>query len=363
MIEQEAERAHLVAFQHVPYIGPVALERLRTAFGSATEAWGADARRLRAAINERAASSLESVRRELDVNTLVDVLRSDGIGIVTIDDDDYPLLLRQIHLPPPVLFVRGSFADDDTDAVAVVGTRQISPYGRAMADEVATGLAQAGVAVVSGLAVGVDGVAHQAALEAGGRTIAVMGSGLRNIYPREHRRLAERIAEHGAVISDYPPDTKPDARNFPARNRLISGLSRGVVVIEAPEKSGALITVDFAADQGRDVFAVPGPVGSKSDGCNRLIRTGAGLVRSARDVLDDLGIGKTPEQRAVQQELPLGESERRILGVLSGEPHHINDLCEAANLPMADVSGLLLMLELQGLVVNVGAQHYARKGR
>ncbi|MGB3328346.1 MAG: DNA-processing protein DprA [Thermomicrobiales bacterium] len=308
----DAERPYLVAIQHVPYVGPVALGRLREVFGSAEAAWNADGRRLRSALTERAAASFESVRRELDVNSVVSRIEQDGIGIVTIDDANYPRLLRESHLPPPVLFVRGTLQEDDVDAVAIVGTRQISPYGRTVTDEIATGLVQAGMTVISGLAIGVDGVAHQAALDAGGRTIAVLGSGLRQVYPSEHRRLAERIAENGAVISDYPPDTKPDARNFPARNRIISGMSRGVVVTEAPEKSGALITVDFAADQGRDVCAVPGPVGaSKSAGCNQLIRNGAFLVRSAQDVLDDLGIGRTPEQRAVQQTLPLTTTSGR----------------------------------------------------
>ncbi|MGC4191600.1 MAG: DNA-processing protein DprA [Thermomicrobiales bacterium] len=368
MSEQEAfadaERPYLVAFQHVPYVGPVALARLRETFGSAEAAWTADGRYLRAAVHERAAASLESTRRSLDVNTICSGLERDGISVVTIDDAAYPRLLREIHQPPPVLFVRGTLVEDDAMAVAIVGTRQITPYGRTVTEAIASGLAQAGVTVVSGMAKGVDGVAHQAALDAGGRTIAVLGSGLRQIYPAEHRRLAERIAELGAVISDYPPDTKPDARNFPARNRIISGLSCGVVVTEAPEKSGALITVDFAADQGRDVCAVPGPVGaSKSAGCNQLIRNGAFLVRSARDVLDDLGIGRTPEQLAVQQALPLGESERLLLGVMSGEPRHIDDLRELANLPTTEVSSVLMLLELQGLVTNAGAQHYVRSGR
>ena len=360
----DAERPYLVAFQHVPFVGPVALGRLREAFGSAEAAWSADGRRLRAVIPERAVSSLESVRAELDVNRVMAAIGRDGIAVVTIDDAAYPALLREIHLPPPVLFMRGTLLESDRDAVAIVGTRQISPYGRTVTADIATGLARAGVTVVSGMAIGVDGVAHQAALEAGGRTIAVLGSGLRQIYPAEHRRLAERIVEQGAVISDYLPDTKPDARNFPARNRIISGLARGVVVTEAPEKSGALITVDFAADQGRDVCAVPGPVGaSKSAGCNRLIRNGAFLVRSAEDVLDDLGIGKTPEQLAVQHALPLGEPERVVLGVMSGEPKHIDDICEAAGMPAAEVAGLLMMLALQGVVEDAGAGHYARKGR
>ncbi|MGC4108675.1 MAG: DNA-processing protein DprA [Thermomicrobiales bacterium] len=363
-IDAEAERAYLVALIQVPFIGPAAIATLRDAFGSAEAAWMADRRLLRRVLRAQAAAALESARGQVDVNTIYGELDRDDIAVVTIDDEEYPSLLREIHLPPPVLFVRGSLVGEERDAVAIVGTRQISPYGRTMTGDIATGLAQAGVTVVSGMAIGVDGVAHQAALDAGGRTVAVLGSGLRQIYPAEHRRLAERIAGQGAVISDYPPDTKPDARNFPARNRIISGMSRGVVVTEAPEKSGALITVDFAADQGRDVCAVPGPIGAtKSAGCNALIRKGAYLARSAQDVLDDLGIGKTPEQLAVQQTLPLSEWDRVVLGVLSGEPKHIDDICEAANLPMAQVSALLMMLSLHGLVEDAGMGHYIRKGR
>jgi len=358
------DRPYWVAFHHVPYVGPAAIRRLREHFGSLERAWHAEPRRLRAAIPERAVLALESKRRELDVNSLEASLTNQGIAFVTLDDDAYPRLLREIATPPPVLFFRGDLLEDDHQAVAIVGTRQITSYGRAMTIEIAQGLAQAGMTIVSGLARGVDGVAHQAALDVGGRTIAVLGSGVNHIYPHEHRNLATRITQQGAVISDYEPDRKPDAPNFPARNRIISGLSLGVVVIEAPEKSGALITVDFAADQGRDVFAVPGSIGAhKSEGCNQIIRDGARLVRSADDVLDDL-VGKRIQRDTVpvQQALPLGENERRVLGVLTGEPQHIDDIAALANLSTPEVSAHLVMLEIGGVVRNAGAQHYIRIG-
>ncbi|HVL24274.1 MAG TPA: DNA-processing protein DprA, partial [Thermomicrobiales bacterium] len=196
---------------------------------------------------------------------------------------------------------------------------------------------------------------------AGGRTIAVLGSGVNRIYPPEHRNLARRIAEQGAVVSDYLPDTPPDGVNFPPRNRIISGLSLGVVVIEAPDRSGALITVDFAADHGRDVFAVPGPAtAANSAGCNRIIREGARLVRSADDILEDLQINRRHESVAIQQALPMSEDDRRLLAVVSSEPQHIDDLALLSDTSVADVSARLLMLELQGLVRNAGAQHYTR---
>jgi DNA processing protein len=229
-----------------------------------------------------------------------------------------------------------------------------------MATELGRGLAEAGVTVVSGLALGIDGVAHQAALDAGGRTIAVLGSGIHDIYPREHRNLAKRVAAQGALLSDNLPHAKPDRWNFPARNRIISGLSLGVIVVEAPEKSRALITVDFAADQGRDVFAVPGPAtASTSAGCNRLIRDGARLVRSVDDVLEDLRL-RQPAAAEVQQPLLLEEDERRVLNVLTGEPQHIDDVMEAVDLQLPHVAALLLTLELRQLVRNVGAQYYTR---
>jgi DNA processing protein len=288
-------------------------------------------------------------------------LERSGVRVATMVDESYPALLSQIAAPPPVLYYRGELLETDRVSVAIVGTRRITPYGREMTARISAGLARAGVTVVSGLARGVDGVAHQAALDAGGRTIAVLGSGVDRIYPPEHRNLAQRIAEQGAVVSDYVPDTPPDGVNFPPRNRIISGLSLGVVVVEAPDRSGALITVDFAADHGRDVFAVPGPANAaNSSGCNRLIRDGARLVRSAEDILDDLQIMQKREIAAAQQVLPISDADRRLLAVITSEPQHIDDLALLCDTTVSEISGRLMMLELQGVVRNAGAQHYAR---
>lgn len=281
--------------------------------------------------------------------------------MATTMDESYPALLNQIAAPPPVLYYRGELLETDRVAVAIVGTRRITAYGREMTARISAGLGRAGVTVVSGLARGVDGVAHQVALDAGGRTIAVLGSGVDRIYPPEHRNLAKRIAEQGAVVSDYLPDTPPDGANFPPRNRIISGLSLGVVVVEAPDRSGALITVDFPADHGRDVFAVPGPANAAtSSGCNRLIRDGARLVRSADDVLDDLQIMQKREVAAAQQALPMSDADRRLLAVITSEPQHIDDLALLCGTTVSQISGRLMMLELRGMVRNTGAQHYAR---
>lgn len=356
----DADRPYWVAFHSVPFIGPAKMRRLQDYFGSLERAWHADRSRLKAALDERGLNGLIEQRQKIDTGSLMADLDRDGVGAVTLLDASYPRLLREAPAPPPVLFLRGIFSDLDNQTVAIVGTRRMSSYGREVTSRIAGDLARAGVTIISGLALGVDGVAHRAALDAGGRTIAVLGGGINRIYPSEHRSLARQIVEQGVLLSEYAPDTKADAPHFPARNRIISGLSLAVVVTEAPERSGALITVDFAADQGRDVFAVPGNVNSSNSiGCNRLLRDGARIVRSAEDILEDLRIG-SPASQPVQRQMPLNEDDRRLLAVMTGEPQHIDDIAERANLSVSQVSVQLLTLELQGAVRNAGAQHYLR---
>lgn len=357
----DADPRYWLGFGRVPFIGPARIGRLLDRFGNLERAWGASASELRQVLDERALESLLRTRQELDLEREYERIRALGIGVVTRVDPGYPRLLAEIPAPPPVLYVKGDVRADDDIAVAVVGTRRSTSSGREVAGRIAGELAASGVTIVSGLARGIDGAAHQAALRAGGRTIAVLGCGLDIVYPPEHRKLTEQIVEAGALLSDYPPGQPPDGPNFPARNRIISGLSLGVVVVEAPNRSGALITVDFALDQGRDVFVVPGSVLSPaSAGSNRLLRDGARPVRSAEDVLEDLNIGQRQEQAAVQQVLPLEEGERRVLALLTGEPQHLDEIAAAGNVPVYEAAALLQMLELKGLVRNAGAQHYAR---
>ncbi|MEJ7900551.1 MAG: DNA-processing protein DprA [Thermomicrobiales bacterium] len=346
-----------VAFRLAEVASASRFQALLDVFGSLEAAWQAEATQLRRVLGgrERTLSNVIRTRDKLDPDLVMERLERAGVSVVTIAEEGYPRLLREITAPPPVLFYKGQVLETDANAVAIVGTRRASAYGRDLAIDIARGLAQAGVTVVSGLATGIDGHAHRAALDAGGRTFAVLGSGIHDIYPREHNGLAKRVAEQGALISDNLPDAKPDRWNFPARNRIISGLSLGVVVVEAPEKSGALITVDFAADQGRDVFAVPGMATSNtSAGCNRLLRDGARLVRSADDVLEDLRL------RNQADPVVLDDDERRILNVLTSEPRHIDDVVESSGMALPRVSGVLLTLELQQLIRNVGAQYYVR---
>ncbi|MCC6312508.1 MAG: DNA-protecting protein DprA [Thermomicrobiales bacterium] len=341
-------------------IGPVRLRRLVERFGSAEAVWRAPESALRAVLDGAALASLLRTRAALDLEREMARIHQVGVAVLTLVDPRYPRLLREIPAPPPVLYLRGELAPEDETAVGIVGTRRATSYGREVAARLGGELAAAGVTVISGMARGIDAAAHHAALEAGGRTIAVLGCGPDVIYPPEHRALAARIIDRGALLSEYPPGRKPDATNFPARNRIISGLSLGIAIVEAPERSGALITADFAADHGREVFVVPGSVlSANSEGGLRLLRDGARLIRSAADVLEDLQLG-TMGAIAVQQTLPLGEEERRVLAALSREPQHIDEIAGVADLPIAEVSARLTMLELQGLVRNAGALHYAR---
>ena len=238
------------------------------------------------------------------------------IKILTWEDADYPDKLMNIDQPPPVIYIRGSIKPEDRWAVAIVGTRRVTSYGRQVTEQVSTYLARNGLTVVSGLARGVDGVAHQTTLANNGRTIAVLGSGIDQIYPPEHRQLAEKIIENGAVISDYHPGTPPDAGNFPPRNRIISGLSLATVVVEAGETSGALITATFAAEQGREVFAVPGPIyAPQSKGTNRLIREGAQPLLDPVDIMESLNLRKVDHYKQASLLLPGDELETKLMEI------------------------------------------------
>ena len=286
------------------------------------------------------------------------------VRIVTIVDPDYPVRLKAIHDPPPVLSMSGALSEADHHAVAVVGTRHATPSGRLVAEQLSRELASAGLTVVSGLARGVDGVAHRSALEAGGRTIAVLGCGIDRTYPPEHQALRKSIEERGAVLSELPLGAYPHAYHFPKRNRIISGLSLGVVVVEAAPKSGSLITARLAAEQGREVFAVPGSVQSEqSRGTNGLIKQGAKLVEQAGDIIEELLTQMEPAFRAqleesrtaltrrVQSSVPvLEDDEAALYSALSPEPMHIDELIVKTGLPAARVTSLLLALELRGAV-------------
>jgi DNA processing protein len=354
------DKRYWVGFNLVKGIGAVRLQALMDHFGSLEVAWQAPVDALQAAgLGPKLAERVTQVRASVDLVKFMAQIEAQGISILTWEDELYPPRLKEIDQPPPVLYVRGALTAEDAWSVAVVGTRRVSAYGRQVTEELASFLAANGVTVVSGLARGVDAIAHQAALKAGGRTVAVLGSGVDRIYPPEHSQLAEKMLSSGALISDYAPGTPPDASNFPPRNRIISGLSMATVVVEAGETSGALITAQFAVDQGREVFAVPGNIlAPQSKGTNRLIAQGARPMLSGRDMLDILNMTRVTEQRQVRKSLPSDEVEASLLNILTHEPLHVDEISRQTNLPIERVSATLTMMELKGLARQVGGMNF-----
>ncbi len=353
-------KRYWVGFNLVKGIGAVRLKSVLDYFGSLEVAWNAPAGALLAAgLPQKAVEYLITLRKQMNPEELYERITTQGIQVITWEDANYPRRLKEINQAPPVLFMRGSFEMADDWAVAVVGTRRVTPYGRQVAIELAKYLALNGVTVISGLARGVDAVAHSSALQAGGRTIAVLGNGVDVVYPPEHRKLSEEIMKSGALISDYAVGTPPESQNFPPRNRIISGLSLATIVVEAGEKSGALITAEFAVEQGREVFAVPGSIlAAQSTGTNRLIEEGARPLLKMAEILEVLKLEKLPEMRETRRVMPGSENEKKILKYLSHEPAHIDTICQLSGLPVNEVSATLTMMELKGMVNSVGGMNY-----
>lgn len=353
------------ALKHIAGIGNHLFKRLIDRFGSPERVFAAAAQELREVdgISQRlirairGGQSSEAVCRELEL------ARRCGCNIVTMADRDYPALLREIPDPPPLLYVSGSLKDC-AKPIAVVGSRNATDYGRAMTRRLCFDLAAQGFTVVSGMARGIDTAAHEGALMGGGKTVAVLGSGLANIYPAQNRELAARIAAKGAVVSEFPPDAGPDAHHFPVRNRVISGIAYGTVIVEASKRSGSLITARLAAEQGREVFAVPGSVQSfKSTGTHGLIKQGAKLVEHAGDIVEELGQMWTAPS-AVQLSLqtpPLSSGEERVFRMLEPYPVHIDDLVQKLAIDPGQLAGILLKLELKGLVRQTPGKFFSKE--
>ena len=361
------DHAPWLALAHVKGLGCVSFKKLAAHFGDPTLAFSAAPRELAAidGLQREAIDGLIGFSRWAEVEHELERIRSAGITLVRYTDTEYPARLRAISDPPPLLYVKGALSPTDERAMAVVGSRSASDYGRRVARDLARGLASCGFTVVSGLARGIDGMAHETALNSGGRTIAILGSGVERAYPPEHDKLYQRIAEHGAVISELPIGTKPMAFNFPARNRLISGLSLGVVVVEATEKSGSLITASLAIDQGREVFAVPGEVGSsRSRGAHRLIRQGAKLVETVDDILEEIAPQLARQSVAATKHdarlLPQNSSAavQRIFAMLQERSLQVDEIIERSGLVSAEVLGILLDLELQGYLRQLPGKFY-----
>jgi len=350
-----------VGFNIVQQIGPVRLQALRTRFGDLKSAWRAPEVELRAAgLNRPAIENLLSARSQLDLDAEMERIERAGAAVLTLESPGYPPRLRHIQHPPPVLYVKGTILPRDEWAVAIVGTRRATTYGKEVTRRLSGDLARNGVTVVSGMARGIDSYAHRAALDAGGRTIAVLGSGVDVVYPPENARLASRIREQGALVSEYSMGTRPEGRNFPPRNRIISGMSLGTLVTEAGKGSGALITADYALEQGREAFAVPGSTFKPSCiGTNGLIQRGeAKLVTDVKNVLEELNLCSITQQVEVQEIIPSNAIESNLLRHISAEPVHIDDLGRVTGLPITQVSSVLTLMELKGMVRQVGGMNY-----
>jgi DNA processing protein len=353
-------RMYWVGFNMVKGIGAVRFKTLLDAFGSAEIAWNASSEALLdAGLSQKIIESFQRLHKDVSLETVWERIQSAGVQVLTWEDEAYPRHLKEIDQPPPVLYMRGSLLPEDEWAVAIVGTRKVTAYGRQVAEDIATVLAHSGVTIVSGMARGIDSVAHQAALNAGGRTLAVLGSGVDQVYPPENRKLAAQIMEHGALLSDYALGTQPDGVNFPPRNRIISGLSLATVIVEAGETSGALITASFAAEQGRDVFAVPGNITApQSLGTNRLIRDGAQPLLSPQDVLEALNLTMVTEHQVARVALPTDPVEAHLYKLLSQQPMHVDEIRQQAGMPIETVTATLAMMELKGMVRQVGGMNY-----
>ncbi len=351
-----------VAFNRIPGVGRARFQLLERHFGSLAEAWRASASELMAAgLDQRTVASIVQRRAKISPEQEMERLARHGVRALTWHDPAYPPLLKEIYDLPPVLYVRGELTERDQVALAVVGTRRPTAYGRQAAEELTWGLARAGITIVSGLARGIDAIAHRSALEAGGRTIAVLACGLDLVYPPEHARLAREVMERGALVSDYPLGTIPRADYFPRRNRIMAGIGLGVLVVEGDMTSGALNTARWAVEQDREVFAVPGSIFSpQSQGPHWLLQQGAKLVQRVEDVLEELNLTLVPQQAPLAAPTPDGDTEATVLRHMGREPKHVDEVCRLSGLPIATVSSALAMLELKGLVKQVGIMTYVR---
>jgi DNA processing protein len=360
------ELRDLLALHLVPGLGPRLTAALLERFGSASAAMQATPAQLREVphIGSKLSQDLHQAMQQVDVAAEWDLVERHGVRLLARGMAEYPQPLENITDPPHLLYIRGTLQPSDANAVALVGSRQATSYGRRIAERLAEDLARAGITVVSGLARGIDGIAHRAALKAGGRTLAVLANGLSRIYPPEHKDLAQDVAAAGAVLTESAMDVRPLAGLFLPRNRIISGLSRGVVVIEAAEKSGALSTASHAGEQGRPVFAVPGPVDSPvSGGTHQLLRKGAILIRGVEDILEELdGVGATPAPaRAALPPPDLDAVQKGIWELLQDRTRHVDEIVQQLRLPVSEVASALLMLEMKKAIRRLPGNQYERK--
>lgn len=355
-----------LAWNKISDIGPKRFYQLLDYFGSPDIAWQAKSGEISKILNlsSKISSRLFEEKNNILPEEELNLVSKNKIQVLTIEDLLYPENLKNIHYPPPLLYFKGNILESDKNSISIVGSRKATYYGKMVAEKLSKDLALAGLTVISGLARGIDTAAHKGAISVNGRTIAVLGCGIDHIYPPENRRLAEEIEGSGALISEFPLYTLPERKNFPRRNRVISGLSLGTVVVEAAEKSGALITADFALEQGREVFAIPGNINSPlSNGSHNLIKQGAKLVENFKDILEEIHIvlpQKTTNRKVVKENTALTEEEKRIYQIISKEPIQIDDIIGASKLSAGKASEVLLNLELKDLIKEIEGKRFIK---
>jgi DNA processing protein len=349
-----------------PGIGTVRFQQLIEYFGSAHEVWQANkADLLNAQLPENTANGLISFRAKTNLEQELEKVQKVNARLITQLDDEYPTLLRKIASAPPLLYIKGNLTEADRRSIAIVGTRNASKYGREVTYKISKELAMQNVTIVSGLAQGIDHAAHMGAVTSNRRTIGVLGCGIDRVYPPASKKLVDDILEKevGAILSEFPIGTPPSGINFPRRNRILSGMTLAVLIAEAPEQSGSLITAEYALEQGRDVFAIPASVFSPhSIGTNRLIQDGAKLVMNAKDILNELNLTyeRVETREKVQVLAPTTENEKKVYAVLGYEPLHVDELTRMTSLRADEVSATLTMLELKGLAQMAGYMQYSR---
>ena len=351
------------AFNIISQIGSVRFRKILNFFPDLKTAWHAPAGDLKqAGLEDQTVAAILERRPQINPEAELSKLEKQHITLLAFPDAEYPKILKEIPNPPMVLYILGDLTAKDEMSVAVVGTRKFSPYGKQVAEDLVRDLVRANITVVSGLALGIDALAHRAAIEYQGRTVAVLGCGLDAIYPASNRSIAQGIIQgRGAVISEHPLGTPPLKHHFPYRNRIISGLSLGTVVIEAAADSGALITAEHALEQNRQVFAVPGSIYNPvSIGPNNLLKMGAKLVTSAADILEDLNLGFMQQQLLVEEVVGDNEQEQKVLNILTRQPKHFNEIAKSAGLPASATAATLTIMEMKGKVRNLGANQYVK---
>ena len=360
---QEKNIKYLVALSRFPKFGPIRLKKIKKFFPDYKTAFNAKTIDLqKAGIEKKTAEEFISFKNSVNPSLLIEELKKENIKVLTLEDPEYPKLLSEIYDPPPLLYYKGEFNKNDEFTIGVVGTRKYSPYGQRVVESIVKDLAVNKITIVSGLALGIDALAHNATLNAGGRTIAVLGTGIdkQSIYPSSNRYLAEKIISNGGVVlSEFPLGTPPLKYHFPQRNRIISGLSAGVLIIEAGGKSGALITARHALEQNREIFAIPGNIYSNvSIGPNNLIKEGAKAVASAGEILEALDLTLITSYINNKKIIPETPEEKLLLEHLTSDPLYIDELIRLTNLNTSAINSTLTLMEMKGMVRNLGNMQY-----